>query len=144
MTEMLPAVRIALAATHKPAQDEGARALTLRYAELLDEAAPDKKYVKALRVLDGVVKEQLGFARGPVQEREISEAWDTVRSALAQHSVASDLGPKLLAAMTSIGCTLAGRKEAKGDAPAGKLVALENPLHKARREAAERARGAAS
>lgn len=142
MSEMLPAVQRAFAAVRQPdPRDAGTRALAERYAALLDEAAPDRSYAKALRVLGEVVEQALEYAGRPDRIREINDAWEKVRDALAEHSVASDLGPKLLAALTAQGLSLAGRKE-KADG-GGQVQAMGNPLQLVRDEDAAARGGAA-
>lgn len=126
MYELLPEVRDALTAAQVAERDKGAQVLALQYAALIDNAAPDKTYAKSIRTLRRVVEHAASQEYNPVKQREIEEAWDKIITALAQHSVASDLGPKLLAALTSLGATLAGRKEqAKKD---GEVKPMASPL----------------
>jgi hypothetical protein len=97
-------------------KDAAARALAQRYAALIDEAAPAAKYRKAL---DRLAPAVAFYADEDADQ--VVDAFNTVRTALAEHSVASDLGPKLLAALHALGLTLAARgatKEASGGKPA--------------------------
>lgn len=107
------AVAVALRTVDSRPEDAGAIALCRRYARLIDHAAPNAKYRKALQTL--------AIAASESEDEKASEAFHTVADALAEHSVASDLGPKLLAALTSLGLTLAGRgaKGGQSDAKPG-------------------------
>lgn len=91
----------ALASADTLPRDAAAVALALRYAALIDAAAPAAKYRAPLQALASLVT-----AYGDDKSRE---ALDKVRDALAHHSVASDLGPKLHAVLQSLGMTLQGR-----------------------------------
>lgn len=82
--------------------------LARRYADLIDNASPAAKYRKALAILGKAIP--LSVA-DDVDAEDLYRAWDVVTDALAQHSVASDLGPKYLATLTSLGLTPAGRGE---------------------------------
>jgi len=136
---VLPELERSLADAKLGALDAGAQALATRYAQLLDDAVAADKYTKSLRVLSEAVRDHAGQLMPP-QERELLQAWDQVSSALAEHSVASDLGPKLLAAMTALGLTPAGRGALKQAAP-DNTSKLATPLQLLRGEAAGR-RGA--
>lgn len=133
---MLPELERSLADAKLGALDAGAQALATRYAQLLDDAVAADKYAKSLRVLSEAVRDYAGSLMPP-QERELLAAWDQVSSALAEHSVASDLGPKLLAAMTALGLTPAGRGALKQVAP-DNTGQLATPLRLLRSEAAGR------
>lgn len=103
---MLDAVRAALAGRDKAdPRDKAAEHLAQGYADLIDHAAPSAKYRKALAALRRAVDSS--------DDEDVFEAFETVQVALAEHSVASDLGPKLLAVLTSLGLTTAGRGAAK-------------------------------
>lgn len=130
MADLLPAVRAALAAASTKPEDAGARALAERYAALLDDAEPSKTLATAIRHVGTFLADNLGDTTP--QERQVATAWDAISSALAEHSVVSDLGPKLLATLTALGATLAGRKErgASTSAPGA------SPLQAARDEVA--------
>lgn len=93
-------------------RDAGAVELARRYAALIDDAAPSAVYTRHLRALNGAL---IGA------DDAAKEAYVKISEALSAHSVASDLGPKLLAVLTSLGMTAAGRS-AKGGAPDGPKV----------------------
>lgn len=128
-TAVLPSVRTSLAAMKVEAIDAGAAALAVRYAELLDEAVAAQKYASAIRILGRFIDWN---NNGPQdQRRQVEQAWDRISAALAEHSVASDLGPKLQAALTALGLTPAGRKEAmagQAEKTRAEVKQLENPL----------------
>lgn len=113
MTTQGPMVRAVAAglreADLKP-EDAGAKALARRYAALIDDAVPAAKYTEALQVLRRAVDECSDPTAGKHLEK--------IEAALAAHSVASDLGPKLLAVLTALGMTAAGRTT-KGGAGGG-------------------------
>jgi hypothetical protein len=108
--------------TLQPA-DSAAAALTKRYAALIDEAAPAAKYRDPLT--------KLAAALDPDDETA-AEALQKIRTALSEHTVASDLGPKLLAALTALGATPASRK-AEGGGKGGSPVASELDKFRERR-----------
>lgn len=108
---MSRAVADALEAAPPEDRDAGAVALCVRYARLIDEAAPAAKYRKALNVLEAIA----GASGHPGAD----EMLRTITAALAAHSVASDLGPKLLAALTSLGLSVAGRSKTIKETPDG-------------------------
>lgn len=136
---VLPSLERSLAAGSTERQDEGARSLVLRYGALLDDAVAEQKYAKALRLVGEAVASQADGM--PITSgQQLMDAWDRLSTALAEHSVASDLGPKLLATLTALGCTPAGRAEKKGGA-GGSVVPVANPLLE-QREQARRAREA--
>ena len=129
MEGMADAVRAALAA--RPvvdARDAAAERLALAYAGLMDDAAPAGKYRKALATLRRAVAGTL------TEEDEPDEALALITLALADHSVASDLGPKLLTVLTGMGLTVQARGAAKE--PNGPPAKKSNPVDeiKARRE----------
>lgn len=141
-TAMLPAVRSSLADAKLRPVDEGAKALALRYAELLDAAAVEKQYVKSLAVVERAV-ESASADLPPQAADQLEAAFAKISMALAEHSTASDLGPKLLAAMTSLGLTPAARAE-KGPvgAAGGTVSEMPSPLQAARDRARLRNAGA--
>lgn len=94
------------AATTKP-EDAGTIALALEYARLLDAPEPASKYREALEWLHSL---------DPETEKGERHA-ALLRSALAEHSVTSDLGPKLLAALESLGMSPRARAALKGGKP---------------------------
>ncbi|MEU8329826.1 hypothetical protein [Micromonospora sp. NPDC048839] len=100
---MLRAVAAALRDADVSKQDGGARALARRYAALIDEAVPKATYAEHLRTLRNALDDEM------VDNPAVERAMTKVEEALAAHSVMSDLGPKLLAVLTSLGMTAAGR-----------------------------------
>jgi hypothetical protein len=101
---MAAAVSAALTSrTGADPRDAGAEALARQYATLLDHAAPAKRYRRALEQLRRAV------AGESLEEDEPWEALATVAEALSQHTVTSDLGPKLLTTLTALGLTPAAR-----------------------------------
>lgn len=140
--DITPAVRSALDAAKLEPIDSGARALAERYAALLDEPAPTRDLARSIQVVgDHVMATRYDLT--DQQQRELATAWAKVSSALAEHSVASDLGPKLLAALTALGCTVAARKEAGGGGSKAPVINMPNPLQAARDAARERREHAA-
>lgn len=114
---MARAVAAALrAATDKQARDGGAVALARRYAALIDDATVLAKYAEPLKVLRRAVDE----SSDPIGA---GKALDKIEQALAAHSVASDLGPKLLDSLKQLGMTVAGRPTAKEGGAPGAAVA---------------------
>lgn len=112
---MSAAVSGALAERSAPSPlDAGTAQLAEHYALLIDNAAPSRSYATALRVLGNFLDGALSSIpeESPVYT-QVSGAWDKVSSALAEHSVASDLGPKLLAALQQLGLTPAARSKVK-------------------------------
>lgn len=107
LTRMLPAVAASLAEMGErgvPARAAGAAALAVRYAELLDDAVVAKKYSNAIRVITKFVNWKAGDLPSDMA-RQVESSWDTIMSALAEHTTASDLGPKLLAALDRLELT---------------------------------------
>lgn len=127
---MAEAVGAALATIKDRPQDAGAVELCRRYAALIDNAAPAAKYRKHLDVL----RVALADASEPA-----AEALERVVEALAEHSVASDLGPKLLATLSALGLTLAGR--GSGATNGGAHEPARNPLDELRARREHRATG---
>jgi hypothetical protein len=127
---MTRAVSAALRTIKNRPQDAGAVALCRRYAALIDDAAPAAKHRKALDTLRAALADS---------DTDAVEALERVAEALAEHTVTSDLGPKLLAALGALGLTLAGRgagaKGGTGDKPANPL----DELRQRRRVRADRA-----
>lgn len=81
-------------------RDRAAVQLAREYARLIDEATPASKYREPLMIITQALP------RDPQLELALRKIVD----ALGEHSVMSDLGPKLLAVLTSLGMTPAGRK----------------------------------
>ena len=129
MPELAPLVTTALKAAQLRPEDVAAAGLAQRYAELLDEAAVSQQYAEALRLVGEALD-----TRNPL----VLKAWDRVQTALSEHTTASDLGPKLLATLTALGCSLAGRKALteKGGGTVHDLP--ESPLKQLRDEARQR------
>jgi hypothetical protein len=131
---MTRAVAAALRQAKPEKLDAGAVQLAREYAALIDNAAVAAKYRAPLMAIRRAID-----CAEEYDNRDALEAFNKISDALAEHSVASDLGPKLLATLTSLGLTPAGRgaKGGQNGAPAA------NPLDelKARRASrAERAR----
>ena len=93
---MLEQLNAALAAVKIEPKDEAAAALARHYADLIDNAAPAGKYLKALAWLHG------GANQG---DEKAGDFTNTIMLALSEHTSASDFGPKLLAALTALGMT---------------------------------------
>lgn len=100
-------------------RDAGATALARRYAALLDEAAPASKYREPLDAIREAI--DVLYRLDPLVAGQLDKPFARIVDALGAHSVASDLGPKLLAVLTALGMTAAGRS-AKGGAPDGPKV----------------------
>lgn len=125
---MLDAVLAALAGRDKTdPRDRAAEHLAQHYADLIDQAAPAVKYRKWLATLSQ--------AAAHSDDPDAEEAFEQIATALAEHSVASDLGPKLLTVLTSLGLTTAGRGAAKD---AGGKSATSSPLDEIRARRAAR------
>jgi len=141
---MARAVAAAIDAAKIRPEDRGTAELARRYAALIDQATPASKYRVPLRQL-GRALDMLA-ASEPLAAFEAEQQLVKIVDALAAHSVMSDLGPKLLAALTALGLTpaaVAGIR--KGDTPGGTPVAPPEPepeseFERLRRERAERAR----
>ena len=96
-----------------PEQDRGAAALARNYARLIDEAAPSAALARHLLA----IREALDVLRINdirVFGYDVDKSYDAILIACSDHSTASDLGPKLLATLTALGLTLAGRAERGG------------------------------
>lgn len=126
---MTSAVEAALAA--RPAADRldaGAEQVALNYARLIDAAAPAARYARPLAALTRAVD--------AYDAPDAADALLAVTTALAEHSVASDLGPKLLAALVELGLTPKARaalsKGGRDDGPA------QSPLDELRARRAAR------
>jgi len=127
---MTRAVADALAEVPLLPRDAAAAHLARRYAALLDEPVPLARYEEPLRVLRALVAAQEDPAAA---RRHLAK----VEDALAAHSVASDLGPKLLAALTALGCTPAGRHPKAGTG----IPVVQGKLDELRARRARRAGG---
>lgn len=120
----MTAVETALQDADLKPEDGGAKALTLQYAALIDEAVPAAKYDKPLRVLRRAVDE--------CSDPNAGEHLAKIEAALAAHSVVSDLGPKLLAALTALGMTASGRTTKGGAGGAGPVSPVASKLDELR------------
>jgi hypothetical protein len=129
---VLPAVERSLS-TAGEQSDAGAVSMAREFARLIDEAA-SPKLSKALRLVSEIIDDHVS-SMGPREQtraRELSEAMARIAATLAEHSVASDLGPKLVATLTALGLTPAGRGEKGGvggtvkQLPANPLTALRD------------------
>jgi hypothetical protein len=103
---MFRAVRAALTAATLDDRDRGTAELCRRYAILIDNATPASKYKAPFDALRLAVEQAAGV---DPDVKPAYDALDKIETALAEHTVASDLGPKLLAALTSLGLSVAGR-----------------------------------
>ena len=113
---MEQSVRDSLASV-KDAQYQGAVDLAVSYGRLLDQAAAISAEVEHL---DGDL-----FGRDVDARRRL----ERVEKLVAGHAAFSDLGPKLLAALTALGATPAAVKDVKGG---GTVVPISSPLQAAR------------
>jgi hypothetical protein len=115
-------------------EDAAAVALAKRYAALIDEATPRSIYDKHLRTV--------AAALDPADEAA-AESLVKITHALGAHSVASDLGPKLLAALAELRLTpRAWAAVVKGGAPDGR--AGKSALDQLRERRGRRADGPAA
>lgn len=132
------AVGKALRASDVDPLDAGAAALARRYAGLIDDAVPAAKYGKHLRAMEQALA--MLTVLEPLAGAQATESFEKIAEALSAHSVASDLGPKLLATLTALGLTAAGRgavAPAKGG-PAS-VPAVASKLDELRERRARRA-----
>lgn len=134
------ALTAALADLKVADRDGAAVQLARRYAELLDAPGIPAKYRDPLLHLAAAVK----AARISGFDSEHAEtALEKIQIALSDQTVASDLGPKYLAALTALGMTPAGRgvklPTPNDDKPKGKADELSK-----RREDRERRRAEGS
>ena len=120
----------ALTGAKMQSEDASAVRLARHYAYLLDRAAPASKYAKALEWLADVADGDEGAKHA-----------ETIRTALSEHSVASDLGPKLLAALTALGMTPAARGALAGKVNPAPDGAVRSPLDELRAKRAAKASG---
>jgi hypothetical protein len=127
VTNLRESVQSALESVQIDPRDEGVRALLLRYAELMDEPGVPAKYVKHLKVLGSLVRRE-GTADQVL-------AMTALEAALSEQTVTSDLGPKLLAGLQSMGLTLAARGEKGRDTGAPDPALTAHDELRARRRA---------
>ena len=92
--------------TKRDGRDKATETLALTYAALIDDAAPAGRYARPLAELRVLVE----LAEMPAA----GDALDRIEVALGEHSVMSDLGPKLLTALESLGMTPRARGGAEG------------------------------
>jgi hypothetical protein len=125
---MSRACETSLAAAALSERDQAAAALARRYSALMDRAEVISE-TAMLELIDLDPDDRDGYRRLAIVERAISS-----------QSVASDLGPKLLATLTSLGCTLAGRgvkgKETTGAASPARQAHDEFTERRRQRDAA--------
>ena len=140
-------VGAALDAAKVRPEDRGTAELARRYAALIDEATPASKYRTPLRALDRALDMLATFE--PLAAMEADEQLTKIKDALGAHSVTSDLGPKLLAALVALGLTppvarAVGRGVTPGDnvdsAPAPASAQPESEFERLRRERVARTR----
>lgn len=124
-------------AAAREAQDGAAEALALTYAALIDNAAPAARYRKALRHVAAAVRAYRGDGAD-----DAAAGLEVLETALSAHTVASDLGPKLLAALGTLGMTPAGRAGRKDpDAPVNPAAHLPDPLDRVAEQRERRLNG---
>lgn len=135
LTKLVPALDEALTCANVPGASKAALALARRYAELLDQAVAADRYAKHLGLLIHVVQDYRDNHPRliPIDRRNLDEMERVILSALAEHSVASDLGPKLLAALTALNLTLPAVES--GPKPEVQRVESIEPLDAERAEA---------
>ena len=137
---MAGAVEAALTAAKIRDEDKATAELARHYAALIDNATPASKYRTPLRDLRRGL-DMLERVGEPLAAAQAGDALERVTEALGAHSVASDLGPKLLAALTALGLTSAAVKgvTTNGAAPARpEPEREESEFERLRRERAER------
>lgn len=114
---LVPAVSEALAAIELEAEDVAVSKLAERYAREIDQAdAAATQADKVLRLIN------------PEDNPDLFELVKGLKAKLSARVAVSDLGPKLLAALDSVGATPKARAARKGGAAGagkgGKLAAL--------------------
>lgn len=120
------AVRRSLTTAKLPPADAGTVALARQYAALIDAAEPSAALARAIATVETRI-----FPAEPA----VHEAWRRVTTALSEHTVSSDLGPKLLAALESLGLSPRARaamKAGNADVPAPKTGGQLDELRKRR------------
>jgi hypothetical protein len=132
---MTRAVATALREAKPEKLDAGAVQLARKYAGLIDNAAVAAKYRKSLEAVRSAL-----LASESIEAEDALEHFGKITDALAEHSVASDLGPKLLAVLTSLGLTPAGRGAKGGQNGAPAAASALDELKARRASRAERAR----
>jgi hypothetical protein len=111
-TSLEDSVRASATAAAGAAPDRALLDLALSYARLIDAAAPTAALAKAIDTIAPHI---------PADPTTTADAWRRITTTLAEHTVASDLGPKLLAALDALLLTPRARAAAKkavtGDQP---------------------------
>ena len=98
----MKALRASLSGWSSSPRDGAAVQLAKRYAALLDASAIPSSYRAALDRMERLIR------AGSFTKAD-QDAFTKIREALSAHTVASDLGPKYLAALASLGMTPAAR-----------------------------------
>lgn len=93
------------AATNLADRHGGTVALAHRYATLIDAASPPARYRESMAAV-GLALDELEMFNAKVAT-DSRKHFLRIVDALSAHSVASDLGPKLLAALAALGLTVA-------------------------------------
>jgi len=107
MGQIADALGESLAKSRIPDGSAATVALLRKYARLLDAAAPNAKYRRAITLLAKVVDHyQMTMRLSPLDERALEDMSNTIIVALGEHSVASDIGPKFLAALGALGLSI--------------------------------------
>lgn len=113
---MAQAVDTAIAAATLRPEDAGAVELVRRYAALIDAATPSSVYARHIRAVARALD---------IEDRDAADSMRKIEEALAAHAVASDLGPKLLAALSALGLTVASRAAKGGESGGGISARLD-------------------
>jgi hypothetical protein len=113
---LVQVIRESLDQTPLNPQDAAISAVAMEYARLIDEAVPAGKYGQALTWL----------AQQDFEDKDADKHIRTISLALAQHSVASDFGPKLLATLEALLMSPRARAAAKKAVTDDKPIA--NPI----------------
>lgn len=118
--------------------DAAAYALARHYAQLIDDAAVPKTYADAL--------DQLQVAAYAAEGTQTIRAYRKIAAALSATMVASDLGPKLLTALTALGLTPDARKTRTADGGVNRGAVVGNTIDelRARRTRRDGQRGAST
>jgi hypothetical protein len=125
------AVEKALDALPPDARDSGTQQLALVYAALIDDSAIAAKYRDALDTIERNLS---------MDDPKSGPAFRKITDALARHSVASDLGPKLLATLAQLGLTPVARNALTGGGQGGPPVESALDELRAARSRRQRAR----
>lgn len=128
MGRMRDEIDEALAEARAAKRDAGAVALLRTYADLIDDAGVPGKYADALDWVIGVAAAS--------EDRNADKHSRAILLALSHQTAASDLGPKLLAAMEALQLTPRARKAAS---PADARNGAANPIDELRDKRRRRA-----